>query len=275
MGRPREQVRSTDGTTIAFARQGTGDPLLLVHGTAGAAESWRLVAPHLEARFTVVTMDRRGRGASGDGVEHSLDLEADDVAAVVDAIGGRVHVVGWSYGARVALSAATRSSGVRSLLLYEPPLAWQHFPAGLVDRVEELVRAVDPAAAAELFLSEVCTPEELEFLKNFPPAWDRILAAMPTAPRELKALASNSVDLGAARRIDVPVLILVGEETTLPVVLDGLSELERTLPDVRQATIPGQRHMAVAFAPQVLAELVESFLRTIKGGSRRRISEPW
>lgn len=171
MGRPMEQVRSvrsTDGTTIAFARQGTGDPLLLVHGTAGAAESWRLVAPHLEARFTVVTMDRRGRGASGDGVEHSLDLEADDVAAVVDAIGGRVHVVGWSYGARVALSAATRSLGVRSLVLYEPPLAWQHFPAGVVDRVEELVRAVDPAAAAELFLSEVCTPEELEFLKNFP-----------------------------------------------------------------------------------------------------------
>jgi pimeloyl-ACP methyl ester carboxylesterase len=153
-----EHVRSTDGTPIAFARQGSGEPLLLVHGTTGAGASWALVTPHLEDRFTVVTMDRRGRGESGDGTGYSLDLEADDVAAVVDAVGGGVHVVGHSFGARIVPLAAMRTGGVRSLMLYEPPLALQHMPDGLVDRVEELVRAGDPDAAADAFLGEAGVP---------------------------------------------------------------------------------------------------------------------
>lgn len=269
-GEPMERVTSTDGTTIAFARQGTGDPVLLVHGTTSSSAGWALVAPHLEERFTVVTMDRRGRGGSSDGVEYSLDLEAADVAAVVEAIGGLVHVVGHSYGARAALLAATRGPGVRSLVLYEPPLAPQHFPADLPDRAESLVRAGDPAAAAALFFLEsgAATAEEFEFLKSFPPAWERILAGIPTAPRELRALVANPVDIDAVRRIGVPVLTLLGGETTHP-VFGGLEALERALPDVRRATIAGQRHLAAGFAPEAFAERVKSFLLTVGEGSKR------
>ena len=44
------------------------------------------ITPHLEQRFTVYAMYRRGRGGSGDGSVNHLAREADDVAAVTEAI---------------------------------------------------------------------------------------------------------------------------------------------------------------------------------------------
>lgn len=43
-------------------------------------------------------------------------------------------------------------------------------------------------------------------------------------------------------------------------MLDGLAELERALRDARRTTIPGQRPMAMALAPELFAEIIESFL---------------
>ncbi|WP_313885769.1 alpha/beta fold hydrolase [Fodinicola feengrottensis] len=62
------QARSADGTPIAFAAAAataTGDPVVLVHGAGGNAASWLLVARQLAASFTVLSVERRGRGASG------------------------------------------------------------------------------------------------------------------------------------------------------------------------------------------------------------------
>lgn len=260
-----DQVTSTDGTTIAFTRQGTGDPLLLVHGTTASAASWALVVPLLLERFTVVAMDRRGRGASGDGEDYSLDLEADDLAAVIDAIGEPVHLVGHSFGARVALLVAARSDRLRSLVIYEPPIAVQHGPADLADRAEALMRDGDRDAAAELFLTEAAasSAEEIAILRSLAPVWERITSGVPTAPREVRSLDSAPVDLDAVRRIDVPVLVLVGEKTTAPVYLDGLDEIERALPDAKRATIPGQGHLAPGFAPEAFADAVASFLTSV------------
>lgn len=266
-----EQVTSTDGTTIAYTRHGEGEPVLLVHGGPSTAEAWAQVVPPLASRCAVATMDRRGRGASSDATGYSLDREADDVTAVVDALGGRVHLVGHSSGAAVALRAAGRGAELRSLTLYEPPLAMHHLPASLAGRVEELVRAGDLDTAAELFFAEVAaTPAEVEMLRSLPPVWERLVASIPTAPRELRALVAAPPGADDAARVDVPVLLLLGELTTVPHFLDGLDELEGALGDVRRRLVPGQRHLANAFAPDALAELVGSFVTAVAAGPEAR-----
>ena len=68
---------------IACEVSGEGAPLVLVHGAGSARWSFDAVRPHLERRFTVIAIDRRGRGDSGDGAEYSLEREFEDVAAVV------------------------------------------------------------------------------------------------------------------------------------------------------------------------------------------------
>lgn len=61
------RVVSRDGTEIAWWTTGEGPPLLLVHGTTADHTRWRPLLPHLERHVTVHAMDRRDRGASGDG----------------------------------------------------------------------------------------------------------------------------------------------------------------------------------------------------------------
>src|SRR5438270_11817518 len=117
---PTLQVKSSDGVTIGVWASGSGAPLLLVHGTTADHTRGHGVAAELGERFTVYAMDRRGRGHSGDADPYRVDAEFDDVAAVVDAIGTDVNVLGHSYGALCALEAARRTSGVTALILYEP-----------------------------------------------------------------------------------------------------------------------------------------------------------
>ncbi len=91
-------ARSTDGTPIAYETVGAGPPLVLVHGSVSDRGYWAPVSPALAEDYTVVTVDRRGRGASGDTTPCTIEREFEDVAAVVDAIGVPVHLVGHSYG---------------------------------------------------------------------------------------------------------------------------------------------------------------------------------
>src|SRR5688572_26807167 len=77
-----EQVISPDGTAIAVWRSGAGPPLVLVHGTTADHSRWAPVVPALEERFTVLAIDRRGRGRSGDADHYALERESEDVAAV-------------------------------------------------------------------------------------------------------------------------------------------------------------------------------------------------
>ena len=102
----RQTTVSRDGTPIAWWRSGVGPDLLLVHGTTADHTRWETMLPLLEPHATVHAMDRRGRGGSGDSPAYSVAAEADDVAAVVEAIGRPVDVFGHSYGALVALEAA-------------------------------------------------------------------------------------------------------------------------------------------------------------------------
>jgi pimeloyl-ACP methyl ester carboxylesterase len=77
--------------------------MLLVHGSLlNGTLSWGAVIPKFADRFTVYTMDRRGRAPSGDAQEYSIANEADDIVSVVDAIGGPVVVLAHFMIARVA-----------------------------------------------------------------------------------------------------------------------------------------------------------------------------
>ena len=265
-----EVTASADGTKITFERQGSGEPILLVHGTTASSQAWLPVASHLTDRFTVVAMDRRGHGSSESGPRHSIDAEAEDVVAVIGAIGEPVHLVGYSGGARMSLKAASRTDRLRSLVLYEPPIAVRHNPPDLPDRAEAMIRAGDRDSAAQTFLREgACLPdEEIAILRGLDPVWERIMAGVHNAPRDQRAFMAEAVDLDWVRKIQVPVLILVGGNQYAKVYLDGLDEIEAALPNARRELIPGQRHMAPAFAPDSFAEIVTSFVTSVGGAAQ-------
>src|SRR5439155_11242532 len=93
---------------ISFDDQGSGDPVVLVHGTTGSRLHWLLQAPALAARFRVVLPEYAGSGETPDpGRPLEVDDLVDQVAAVTDHLGlDRYHLGGWSLGAVVAAAVA-------------------------------------------------------------------------------------------------------------------------------------------------------------------------
>jgi pimeloyl-ACP methyl ester carboxylesterase len=116
-----DTVRSSDGTTIAFDRLGAGAPVVLVSGASTARAIHARLAELLAADFAVLSYDRRGRGDSGDTPPYAVQLEIEDLHAVIGAAGGAAAVFGNSSGAVLALRAAAAGLPITRLALWEPP----------------------------------------------------------------------------------------------------------------------------------------------------------
>jgi pimeloyl-ACP methyl ester carboxylesterase len=151
-------ITSDDGTTIGYQSWGAGPPLLLVHGCAADRTAWWPVVQALAQHFRVHAMDRRGRGLSGDSDRYALAREAEDVAAVANAVGDRVAVLGHSYGAVCALEAALLTDTIDALVLDEPACATRdHTPVrpATVRILADLLVRGDQDGALEVFLRDV------------------------------------------------------------------------------------------------------------------------
>src|SRR5262245_33209218 len=148
------RVVSRDGTQIAYWITGNGAPLVLVHGASADHTRWRPLLPFLEPHATVHAMDRRGRGASGDGADYDLTREFEDVVAVVDAVakasGTTVDVYGHSHGGICAFGAAALTSNIRRLVLYEgwpvPNPEVYASPMDIEERMNTLLAQGNPEA---------------------------------------------------------------------------------------------------------------------------------
>lgn len=256
---PTIQVESSDGVAIAVWSSGSGDPLLLVHGTTADHTRWDGVLGELGERFTVYTMDRRGRGRSGDSGRYLLEAEFDDVAAVVGAIGTDVNVLGHSYGALCALEAARRTSALTGLILYEPPLGGANSPPEewLADAQTKIDAGQREAVLLSFMTDIVGVPtDQLAALRELP-VWQARLAAVHTIPREFRAAVAYQFNPDEWSDLKIPVLLLSGSDTTW--APEPMSRLERALHNTRVAVMPGQQHVAMDTAKPVFLEAVFNF----------------
>jgi pimeloyl-ACP methyl ester carboxylesterase len=260
-------VRSADGTSIAYWRSGEGPPLVLVHGGTADHTRWRTVLPTLEQHATVCAMDRRGRGGSGDRGDYTIEREFDDVAAVVNDVAGRtggpVDLFGHSFGAVCALGGARQAADqVRRLALYEPPIGPTAATVAddVVARLEELLAHGQREELLVTFFREEVRmpPEEIEVLRGLP-AWQARLAAAHTLPRELRAVISFDPSGDWFAGVTAPTLLLLGGDSPQPVA-EATRMVQRALPDARIEEMPGQQHVAMDTAPELVTQLVQDFL---------------
>ncbi|MFC4015708.1 alpha/beta fold hydrolase [Nonomuraea purpurea] len=113
------------GVRLRYEVRGTG-PLLLVMGSPMAAADFAPVAEELAGDHTVVTHDPRGISGSvldDPDQDSTPELRADDVAAILDALGAEsADVFGSSGGAVTCLALAVRHPNrVRTVVAHEPP----------------------------------------------------------------------------------------------------------------------------------------------------------
>ena len=193
-------VTSPDAVSIACEVSGEGPPLVLVHGAGSARWSFDLVRPELESHFTVIAVDRRGRGDSSDGQGYEVEREFEDVAAVVRDGGDGALLVGHSYGALIAAGAAQLLGGLPRLVLYEPPMGGVLADGELIDRWERLIKGGERDQMVREFFREVAgfREDEIDELA-LSPVWERRKQVSPTLPRELRAERCIQARPGRAR----------------------------------------------------------------------------
>lgn len=253
-------VTSPDGTQIAYQLSGDGPPLVLVHGGISDHAYWHAVLPALEGRFRVYSMERRGRGHSGDAQPYGIEREYEDIATLVESIDEPAYLLGHSYGAICSAEAALLVDDLRALVLYEPPFDPNGFafPTGFIDSLEALLASGDRAAVIREMMAEVVglSREELAELEASE-SWPALVATAHTLPRELRSVESYRFDPERFRGLSAPTLLLDGDQSPDEIRL-GVRLLDEVLPDSRLVTMPGVGHEAVETGP-------ETFVQTLFG----------
>jgi pimeloyl-ACP methyl ester carboxylesterase len=265
-GEEMEVVTIAGGTEIAFKRTGSGPPLVLVYGNGDVHKFWEEggVRPAFADHYTVYAIERRGRDESGDAAGYELEQEAEDVAAVVEAIDESVTLLGHSGGALYSLETALRTDNLRNLILYEPPILVGNNELDIAEEITEMRTLVDHGENEQslvLFVRDIAglPPDELDALRSAP-IWQDMVDAIHTLPRELQAI--REYEFKAARFADVttPTLLLSGSESP-PLYKDATEAVYDALLNSRIVTFEGEQHMAMHTASDRFIDEVRTFIR--------------
>ena len=257
-----KHATSSDGTSIGWRQLGSGPAVVVTHGSIGSGEQWLAVAHALADEYTLLIVDRRGRGVTGDAQKYDLTTEVADLEAVLAVAGPGATLVGHSYGAIVAAAAAAAGVDISALVLYEPPL-----PVKGPTREKEMSSFAAAVAAGEhdraltIMVSDIVKMSDADVARmRQTPLWAEMVGRTPTVERELRTVNGLVGDLDRFTAIRQRTLLLLGSESPQHQV-DATRFLAGGLPDATVVELAGQQHHANVTAPAALADAVRSFLR--------------
>ncbi len=250
------------GLVTAYAIEGAGPPVLLIHGVGARLDAWDGVVAALGGRFTTIRFDLRGHGESSKPPgPYSAALFAEDARALLDHLGiGRCHVAGHSLGATVALRLALDAPDrVERLALLSAA-------AGRTDeerqRVLERLAIVEHGIPGEHFRRSLSRWFSDEFRRDNPELLERYAVRnMENDPRAYAAAyhVLATTDLAdEAGRVRVPTLIVTGEGD-----IGSNPRMARLLhariSGSRLEILAGLRHAILIEAPTTVARLLAGF----------------
>jgi pimeloyl-ACP methyl ester carboxylesterase len=235
------------GVRTYYEDEGSGEPLLLLHGGMVTIETWENQRGPLAERYHVYLPERRGHGRSPDVAGPTgYELMAADTAAFMQALDiESAHLVGWSDGGNVALELAlARPELVRKTVLIG---AAAHVD-GSSDDSREWVNslAVD---SLPTFLSEPYSRLSPDGPEHLPVVAEKTITMWRTQP------AHAMSELAA---ITSPTLILIGDNDG--VTIEHAAQMLRAIPKAQLAVIPGADHGVMFDKPEIVNKLILDFL---------------
>lgn len=260
---------SVNGVDLAYEERGTGDGILLVHGTGGNV--WGELPDLFAADGRVVNYDRRSFGASTHPPTKDLSQHSRDAAALIEALElGPATVVGHSMGGVISLDLALhRPELVSTLILVEPPLHFAKHPTPSMMR--HLIggqlagRMRGPKAGAERFMRWATTTTDGRNGYDSMPEQERVklLGNSAAIMRELQGGTGEHMKPREFASISCPAVCLVGA-ITLPEYVKAAQRLEKALPGLKIVTVPGAGHVLPVTHSRAVAEA----LRDVRSPAR-------
>jgi pimeloyl-ACP methyl ester carboxylesterase len=259
-----ERLRSDDAE-IFYEIRGNGPPVVLLHPFPCDHEFWNPVAAMLDSRYRLILPDLRGHGDSEIGEGPALmQKHAGDVARVLDATGvGKAAFIACSIGGYILFEFWRRfRNRVTSIALCDTrPQA---------DSAEARANRLKTAAnvmeqGTEPFL-ETMIPKLMgsTTLTTRPDLVDGARAMMRKMSAEdinlvLRGMAERQDSVTDLKSIDVPTLIIMGDEDVLSPVADG-ELMQQNIRGSRLKVIPKAGHYTPWEQPDAVATVLRQFL---------------
>jgi pimeloyl-ACP methyl ester carboxylesterase len=168
---------SVDGDKLSYTDEGTGNPVIFVHGSCGGAAQWKALSGRLSADYRTICPDLFGNGRS-EPWSMSRHWSPDDdrraFEAIFDMLAESAHFVIHSIGAHAAYpTIRDHPDRIRSITFFEP--AYFH-----------LLRGIDPLISeseqlASRFRSSMEAGERERAMEGFIDTWAQPARA-PLAP---------------------------------------------------------------------------------------------
>ena len=266
---------------IATREEGTGVPVVLLHGSASDSRQWRSLTGWLSGRYRVIAPDLPGYGASRAARRGGATLATlADALAPILMEGAPVHLVGHAFGGAVALKAAGMFPGhVRSLTLIEPVAAsvlWTERGYDIPETREFLAAIRSSATALAEGDAWHAMARVIDFW-NGEGAWARtsfglrqaLAAKVGPVHDDFAALAADVTTERDLAGVVCPVLSLRGSRS--PAVTWAVARHLRTaLPFVRHVEVAGAGHMLPLTDPHLVDPMIGRFLARVDRGWQDR-----
>jgi pimeloyl-ACP methyl ester carboxylesterase len=275
---------SADGVNIHYQVTGSGLPLVLSHEFAGDIASWEPQVNFFSRRYQVITYSARGYLPSEvpeDPAAYSQDRSVEDLRLLLDHLGiEQTYVGGLSMGGSVTVSfAIAHPERCRALIVAaagagadnreQMLTSWQ---AGIDTMLNQGMEKFAEAYARG--------PERVQFLRKDPSGWQKFFEGLGAHSARGSALTFQGVQMKRPtiyqleddlRRIDIPALILTGDEDA-PCVGPAVFMKER-IPRSGLAVFPQSGHTINLEEPALFNRTVLDFLTAVEAGSWVRRGE--
>lgn len=264
----QDKFFDSNGVRIHYIEQGTGVPIVLVHGMNGSIQGLITsgVMPNLAKDYRVIAMDNRGHGMSGkphDPKQYGTEM-ALDIVRLLDHLGiSKAHIVGYSLGAGITSKLLTMHPERFLTATLGGGAGFFRWTASEDERFEKYATETEllgyspsqgirlaPPNAPKVTEEEIKT-RSAAALAN--PNQDRFaIAAVMRSCRELVISPALATD------VKVPTLGIAGSEDPLP--LGQIQDLKKLRPDLKLVIIDGAIHSGVRGAqsrPEYVAAIRE------------------
>lgn len=236
-------VTSSDGTTIACERVGSGPPLVIVTGVFNLRSVGSDLAAELASDHTVVLYDRRARGDSTDTRPYAVEREVEDLQAVIASVGDSAAVFGFSSGAILALKAAADRSSINHLFLYEPPFALSTGgPLPPPDLPATLQAMYDDGRPGDVVATHqirgIGLPEAMVEGLRRSPVWPGLEAMAQSVVYDATITTTYPSPMPAMTQVAQPTAVLYGVDTW-PALAESAQRLAGLIGIARSVPVPG------------------------------------
>lgn len=256
---PTNQI---NGVTIHYEAEGSGEPVLFVHGLGGCLENWANQARFFSGRYGTIRMDLRGFGKSDCPVQddaYSVEIFSNDILGFIDRLElETIHLVGTSMGGYVSLCfSLTHADRVKSLALCHTSCR-RSVPIDILNSRIKALETVDMKEYARLVVSQAVAEGTSQALidtivdsvaQNSKDAYMRVIS---------KGLTGFDV-CDRLQEIRIPTLVIGGEKDRV-IPPDRSVELHERIPGSRLTIIPNVGHLSYLERPEEFNRILMGFL---------------